>query len=363
MNPLYPVKVEYSVSGLSQSGGGRGEPPVLPPPQPMEGLHDSGPPPFLTKTFDMVDDPNTNYMVSWNRGGTSFVVWDPYSFSTNLLPRYFKHNNFSSFVRQLNTYGFRKIDPDKWEFANEGFLRGQRHILKNIKRRKAPAQDGTVAVSSHQSMGAFVEVGRFGLDKEIDRLRRDKQALMMELVKLRQEQQNTRVYLQAMEERLQGTEKKQQQMMSFLARAMQNPAFLQQLVQHKEKRKELEEAITKKRRRRAIERGQGVDVGECSSQRVLTSVKSEPQELGEFGFGVTELEALALEMQGYGRVRKERIEDEEDESEDKELDDGFWEELLSDERFEGELNIPSGNEDEDVNVLADRLGYLGSSPK
>ncbi|KAL4604656.1 hypothetical protein ACB092_10G205900 [Castanea dentata] len=76
---------------------------MMPPPQPMEGLHDTGPPPFLTKTYDMVDDPTTNHIVSWNRGGTSFVVWDPHSFSTNLLPKHFKHNNFSSFVRQLNT--------------------------------------------------------------------------------------------------------------------------------------------------------------------------------------------------------------------------------------------------------------------
>jgi len=75
-----------------------------PPPQPMEGLHENAPPPFLTKTFEMVDDPNTDHIVSWNRGGTSFVVWDLHSFSTILLPRHFKHSNFSSFIRQLNTY-------------------------------------------------------------------------------------------------------------------------------------------------------------------------------------------------------------------------------------------------------------------
>ncbi|OMO77632.1 Heat shock factor (HSF)-type, DNA-binding protein [Corchorus capsularis] len=361
MNPYFPVKEEYPSSSYSVS---EEDSTTMPPPQPMEGLHDTGPPPFLTKTFDMVDDPNTNYIVSWSRGGGSFVVWDPHSFSTNLLPRYFKHNNFSSFVRQLNTYGFRKIDPDKWEFANEGFLRGQKHLLKNIRRRKTTSQPPG---SSQQALGPCVEVGRFGVDGEVERLRRDKQVLMMELVKLRQQQQNTRAYLQAMEERLQGTEKKQQQMMSFLARAMQNPSFVQQLMQQKEKRKEIEEAMSKKRRR-PIDQGRAghvVSIGESSrgsgSGGIMNHVKPEPLDFtSDYGYQVTELEALALEMQGYGRTRKGQ----EDSQDDKELDAGFWEELLN-ERFEGELDIPGTEvgEDEDVNVLADRLGYLGSSPK
>ncbi|XP_022771156.1 heat stress transcription factor A-2d-like [Durio zibethinus] len=363
MNPYFPVKEEYPSSSYSQS---EDDPPVtMMPPQPMEGLHDSGPPPFLTKTFDMVDDANTNNIVSWSRGGSSFVVWDPHSFSTNLLPRYFKHNNFSSFVRQLNTYSFRKIDPDKWEFANEGFLRGQKHIMKSIRRRKTTS----LPPPSQEALGPCVEVGRFGLDGEVDRLRRDKQVLMMELVKLRQQQQNTRINLQAMEEKLKGTEKKQQQMMSFLARAMQNPAFIQQLMQQNEKRKELEEAMSKKRRRPIDQRPDGVDAGESSRGSEQTNpVKTKPLAFGDYGYQVTELEALALEMQGCGRARREQeeaqYEPEHRESHDKELDEGFWEELLND-RFEGELDIlgTEGGEDEDENVLAERLGYLGSSPK
>lgn len=159
-----------------------------------------------------------------------------------------------------------------------------------------------------------------------------------------------------MEERLQGTELKQQQMMNFLARALQNPSFIQQLVQQKGKRKELEDAINKKRRR-PIDQGPS---GESSERR--NPVKSEPLEVDDFsGFEVSELEALALEMQGRGKSRKEQedelLEQQEEQrhKEENEIDEEFWEELLNEDT--------EGGEDEDVNALANRLGYLGSSPR
>jgi len=99
----------------------------------------SGPAPFLSKTHQMVEERGTDEVISWAEQGRSFVVWKPVELARDLLPLHFKHCNFSSFVRQLNTYGFRKVVPDRWEFANDNFRRGEQGLLSGIRRRKSTA--------------------------------------------------------------------------------------------------------------------------------------------------------------------------------------------------------------------------------
>ncbi|CAN6480707.1 unnamed protein product [Victoria cruziana] len=113
--------------------------------------HKTLPTPFLTKTYQLVDDPSVDDVISWNDDGSAFIVWRPAEFARDVLPKYFKHNNFSSFVRQLNTYGFRKIVPDRWEFANDCFRKGEKRMLCGIHRRKALLQTNLPANVSGSS--------------------------------------------------------------------------------------------------------------------------------------------------------------------------------------------------------------------
>ena len=63
---------------------------------------------FLFKLYDILKDSNCKEVISWNNDGNAILIKDRYKICEKVLPKYFKHNNYSSFIRQLNLYGFYK---------------------------------------------------------------------------------------------------------------------------------------------------------------------------------------------------------------------------------------------------------------
>ena len=66
---------------------------------------------FLRKTYAMINCCPTD-VACWSQRGDTFLIKDSKKFSEEVIPKFFKHNNFSSFVRQLNFYGFRKVKSE-----------------------------------------------------------------------------------------------------------------------------------------------------------------------------------------------------------------------------------------------------------
>ncbi|KAF0695008.1 Aste57867_14137 [Aphanomyces stellatus] len=102
---------------------------------------------FLKKTYDMIDNA-PEAIAGWTNEGACFVIKEPKIFAADVLPKYFKHNNFSSFVRQLNFYGFRKTKKEvllvvhetddlknSWEFHHDCFHQHQPELMARIKRK------------------------------------------------------------------------------------------------------------------------------------------------------------------------------------------------------------------------------------
>lgn len=59
---------------------------------------------FISNIYNMVDDPANHRLVSWRPMNSGFIVKDEKEFTRVLLPKYFRHNRFSSFLRQLYYY-------------------------------------------------------------------------------------------------------------------------------------------------------------------------------------------------------------------------------------------------------------------
>ncbi|XP_041102466.1 heat shock factor protein 1-like isoform X2 [Polyodon spathula] len=162
-------------------------------------------PAFLTKLWTLVEDPDTDPLICWSPSGNSFHVFDQGRFAKEVLPKYFKHNNMASFVRQLNMYGFRKVvhieqgglvkpEKDDTEFQHAYFIRGQELLLENIKRKVTNVsnikhEDLKIRQDDVSKLLTDVHIMRGkqeGMDSKLISMKHENKALWREVASLRQ---------------------------------------------------------------------------------------------------------------------------------------------------------------------------------
>ena len=98
---------------------------------------------FLMQLYHILEDKNNEKIIHWGNDGKYFIIENLYDFSEKILPKYYNHNNYASFVRQLNKYNFHKlkISPNENAFQNSLFIKGQKNIISNILRKKKNKND------------------------------------------------------------------------------------------------------------------------------------------------------------------------------------------------------------------------------
>ncbi|KAL2265499.1 hypothetical protein VTJ83DRAFT_6599 [Remersonia thermophila] len=194
-------------------------------------------PPFVQKLSSFLDESRNTDLIRWSDKGDSFIVLDEDEFAKTLIPELFKHNNYASFVRQLNMYGFHKRvglsdnsmkaserkNKSPSEYYNPYFRRGHPNLLwlinkpksgsskKKAKKEEVENESEEDGVEETYSGGALAtsQAGRpvsneiaplqkkdlLHVKQQIERLQQQQVAISNMLNKLRQDQ--NQLYQQA----------------------------------------------------------------------------------------------------------------------------------------------------------------------
>ncbi|CAO0799248.1 unnamed protein product [Mucor circinelloides] len=155
----------------------------------------------------MVGDPSTDPFIRWSADGNSFLVEGHEEFARLILPRFYKHNTFASFVRQLNMYDFHKVphlqqgvlltcnnnpSVEIWEFSSPNFQRSRPDLLILVTRKRNRDRQGN---ADPVNLGALVkEISAIkkhqtNITADLRNLHRDNEVIWQETLAAREKHQ------------------------------------------------------------------------------------------------------------------------------------------------------------------------------
>ena len=113
--------------------------------------------PFPVKLFHLLEhidlyEPVLANIISWQPHGRCFLTRDIKMMEEhNVLARIFRQNNYASFRRQLNLWGFKRIiqGPDYGAYYHELFLRGKPYLCRALNRLN-PRKKAASSINSNE---------------------------------------------------------------------------------------------------------------------------------------------------------------------------------------------------------------------
>lgn len=99
--------------------------------------------PFPRKLFEMLEAEDSE-IVCWLPSGQAFIVKNSEIFIDKILPKYFRHTKLTSFQRQLNLYGFRRITkgPEAGAYRHDLFRHDDPDLCLTMRRSKQNSSGG-----------------------------------------------------------------------------------------------------------------------------------------------------------------------------------------------------------------------------
>jgi hypothetical protein len=100
--------------------------------------------PFPGKLYRLLEEAGRNgneHIISFTPDGLAFKIHSRETFVREVSPAYFSQARITSFVRQLNLYGFEKLmdGPNRGGFGHPYFRRGRPELLRMIERNAVVA--------------------------------------------------------------------------------------------------------------------------------------------------------------------------------------------------------------------------------
>ncbi|CAD8180480.1 unnamed protein product [Paramecium pentaurelia] len=97
---------------------------------------------FIEVTYEMLNQKENSDIIRWDEDGMRIQILDRELLQEQVLPKYFRHANYSSFLRQLNMYGF-KSSKDQYgsiTYYHPSFAK-QKVLMRNIFKKKHQKED------------------------------------------------------------------------------------------------------------------------------------------------------------------------------------------------------------------------------
>lgn len=105
--------------------------------------------PFPQKLYTLMTKESPS-IIAWISTGNAFRILDSDKFQAEVIPRYFKHSKFASFLRQLNLYGFRRVTKGEAQgaYVHPKFQAGKPELVSEIRRLVGKANKAASASAS-----------------------------------------------------------------------------------------------------------------------------------------------------------------------------------------------------------------------